>query len=438
MRGAWLYFALLVASALFPQNAAATITLGQSVVSLGGPWKFHTGDDPRWADPNFDDSKWETVDLTAPPGAHDDDVGLTGYVPGWSARGHSGYAGYAWYRLRVSVNAQGALALAGPADVDSAYQVFLDGHLLGSDGVFSGKQPVVTSIQPRKFALPPRFRSGVIAFRVWMGAAAGAPDAGGIHIAPALGTASGVDGRYRLQWLQTVEGYVVEIVEPVFFLLLALMAFSLIPFDRTDMFYPWLIAALLLTAAARLNQAFYFWTQDESALQFVLLRSVFLDPMILGAWLMTWRAEFRLREPTWLPTAIGALTAVYMLSVLLSRSMFWTVFPHPAIAGLLDAVACERFLFVLALTFITICGIMRRGEDGWFALPSVILIAIGLFAQELSALHVAGIWFPYGVGVSRTQFAYAAFDAALFALLLRRLRRYARRRYFTRPSSFIA
>lgn len=45
-------------------DAAVPVNLGQSVVSLYGPWKFHVGDDPRWSDPNFDDSQWETVDLT--------------------------------------------------------------------------------------------------------------------------------------------------------------------------------------------------------------------------------------------------------------------------------------------------------------------------------------------------------------------------------------
>jgi hypothetical protein len=37
--------------------------------------------------PINDDSGWETMDLTAPPGAHDDDVGLSGFIPGWTAKG---------------------------------------------------------------------------------------------------------------------------------------------------------------------------------------------------------------------------------------------------------------------------------------------------------------------------------------------------------------
>jgi hypothetical protein len=63
----------------------------QTIITLNGPWRFHTGDDPRWADPAFDDSRWEVVDLTPRPGARDPDTGFPGYVPGWTTRGHPGY-----------------------------------------------------------------------------------------------------------------------------------------------------------------------------------------------------------------------------------------------------------------------------------------------------------------------------------------------------------
>src|ERR1044071_3947159 len=78
-------------------RAAATL--------LEGAWRFHTGDDPQWAAANTDDSGWETIDMTAAPGSHDDDVGLPDYVGGWMAHGHPGYHGYAWYRRAVAVPA---------------------------------------------------------------------------------------------------------------------------------------------------------------------------------------------------------------------------------------------------------------------------------------------------------------------------------------------
>jgi hypothetical protein len=70
-----------------PLRAASTL--------LDGPWRFHTGDDPRWAAADIDDSGWQTMDMTAPPGQHDGDVGLPDYVGGWSAHGYPGYHGYA-------------------------------------------------------------------------------------------------------------------------------------------------------------------------------------------------------------------------------------------------------------------------------------------------------------------------------------------------------
>jgi hypothetical protein len=66
------------------------IHLGDSVVALNGPWKFHVGDSPLdpgtnqplWAEPGFDDSSWETVDLTPTKGALDPISGLSDFVPG--------------------------------------------------------------------------------------------------------------------------------------------------------------------------------------------------------------------------------------------------------------------------------------------------------------------------------------------------------------------
>jgi hypothetical protein len=90
-------------------DSVAHVTLGQAAAPLYGPWKFTVGDSPidpktgrpLWAEPGFDDSHWETVDLTPKDGAVDPSNGTSSYVPGWTAKGHPGYWGYAWYRIRV-------------------------------------------------------------------------------------------------------------------------------------------------------------------------------------------------------------------------------------------------------------------------------------------------------------------------------------------------
>ncbi|HEV2333137.1 MAG TPA: glycoside hydrolase family 2, partial [Gammaproteobacteria bacterium] len=198
---------------------AAPVQLGQSILRLDGPWKFHTGDDPRWAAPDFDDSAWETMDLSAPPDANDGDVGITPYTSGWTAKGHPGYQGYAWYRLHTAVlpAVGGSLALLGPWAVDSAYQLYVDGILLGGVGDFSGATPTAYGYHyPHYFGLPPAAAQGggmEIAIRVWMGPwAVASPGAGGIHVAPALGSEASIAAQYRLQWLKIFEGYAVDVV----------------------------------------------------------------------------------------------------------------------------------------------------------------------------------------------------------------------------------
>jgi hypothetical protein len=409
-----------------------TVVLGRSAVALNGPWKFHTGDDRGWANADFDDSNWESVDLTPPPGAHDSDVGLTGYVPGWQARGHRGYLGFGWYRTRVAVQAPDGetLALSGPPLVDSAYQVFFNGRLLGEFGDFSGPTPTAYGIhRPKFFALLPSEVSAleqanccVIAFRVWMGPwALRDPESGGIHIAPSLGTGVGAYARYQAQWWETIRGYAVDAVEGVIFVLLALMTLTLIPFDRPNPAYRWLAIALVFIGIARTNQAVLFCWEIESIHGFEWVTLVLMVPLSLGAWTMGWYYWVRPRNSAWLPYLIGALTPTLMVIEILRRSWFYGVFPPALDSTLRYCSMTVRLIFLLLTGFMIFRTSSQRDREKWLTVLAMLSISVGLFAQELSLAHVPGIWFPFGIGVSRTEYAYAVFDIALVALLLSRL-----------------
>lgn len=406
------------------------VTLNKSVVVLNGPWRFQTGDNTLWADPAFDDSAWETVDLTPPPGAHDADVGLSGYVPGWQRRGHPGYFGYGWYRIHIHVSAPAgaALALSGPPAVESAYQVFFDGHLVGSAGDFSSSPPVAYSIQPRQYGLPltqapsERPRAAVLAFRVWMGPWGLAdPNSGGVHIAPALGTRDGIEARFRLQWLETVLGYIVDAVEALGFAALAAIACFLVKLKYIDSSNVWMVAALVLTSVVRANQAFFFWGQTETVHGFEWITVVLLTPTIIAAWVLSWHAWFRLNGGRWEYGTVTLLTLLYMIAQFLNRSWFYGEFSPWAKASAHIASTWSRYLFLLLMLIVVFRGVRKQRRAAWIELPGVALISVGLFAQELSSLGVRSIWFPFGTGVSRTQFAYAAFGAALFGMFFRRV-----------------
>src|SRR3954469_6859774 len=124
-------FALVIAD-LATGGRADPKALRAAATLLDGAWGFHTGDDPRWADAGNDDRNWETIDLTAPPGSHDGDVGLPDYVGGWMAHGHPDYYGYAWYRRAVTVPAgRASWEILGPTLVEDGYELYWNGQRLG-------------------------------------------------------------------------------------------------------------------------------------------------------------------------------------------------------------------------------------------------------------------------------------------------------------------
>lgn len=400
-----------------PPNPAMRIHIGHASRLLTGPWRFHLGDDRRWAAPDFDASRWETVDLTPAPGAHDGDVGLTDYVPGWRARGHDGYSGYAWYRLHLAIDAPAGadLALLAPAYVEDAYQVFWNGVLIGGTGDFSGATPVIYSTRPHVFRLPSGAADAddaVIAIRVWMrpGLARGA-DAGGIHIAPMIGTREAIHAQYQLDWLETFKGYVVEVVEPLAFVLLALLAWCFRATISPRRFVYWLCAALLLTAAYRLNQATFTWFGFESLSVYLAVHWV-LIPLGLGAWVMAWRHWYQLERWRWLTGVIGILTA---LGVVLVLSL-----PHDTLAMLRPLWRAPLAIVLLATAIV---GLRKRQPDRVLVFVVVLFVAGSQFSGALTALGVPGIWFPFGTGVSLTQYLYVGIIVGLAVMLIRIVQR---------------
>src|SRR5262245_27261333 len=66
----------------FASGITAHAQDARRIVSLAGAWKFEIGDNPRYRERDFDDSKWEKIRV---PGA-------------WENQGFPGYDGFAWYR----------------------------------------------------------------------------------------------------------------------------------------------------------------------------------------------------------------------------------------------------------------------------------------------------------------------------------------------------
>jgi hypothetical protein len=415
------------------------ITVGDSTTPLNGPWKFHIGDspvdpvshNPLWAEPGFDDSMWETVDLTPTNGAIDPWNGLPGYVPGWIARGHAGYWGYAWYRVQLHLEAGlgEKLALAEAPEVDSVYQVFDNGRLVGSFGDFTSSIPVAYYPQPMLFPFPqpatgsPSSSTLVLAFRIWMGPFTLNDVAGGLHTAPVLGKADAVAAYYQLHWLELLHSHLTDAFEVLLYALLAVVAFSLILFDRSDRIYVWMGAVFLLRAAIFVVLNFGDWTQQRglSMMTSRVIVDGFLSPLMIAGWEIVWWVWFGRPRPAWLPRAVIGLTLLLMMSNATGGELFFAFVPHPVAAAFQMVSVVVRLLLFALLVWVVLQGIRSRGPEGWLVMPAILLLGIGMYSRELGLLHIHLHWFFFGLSFYLDELATLLLAAVVALLLFRRL-----------------
>lgn len=127
----------------------------EPMVLLDGNWRFHPGDDARWADPLLDDSHWPV---------------LKGR-DGWSSQGYPGMSGFGWYRTRLLIpsGAPPQTLLIPRWSIYTNFQVFADGN-----PVAACSWPAVTALVGRGQVLCPLTNSAtaqprtlLLAIRVW-------------------------------------------------------------------------------------------------------------------------------------------------------------------------------------------------------------------------------------------------------------------------------
>jgi len=426
---------VLASAELAYGDEGGSIAIGRSMVALQGPWKFHTGDLPAWAGAKLDDSAWESVDMRAEAGAMDPTGGQSGYVPGWSAKGHPGYWGYGWYRLHVKLEpSRGTkLAIFGPNDLDDVYQLYWDGVLLGSFGNFSYAQPKTYNAQPAMFELPAEARreleahpgaEHVLAFRVWMDRTTleDTPDAGGMHTAPSIGEAGVVTAIYQNNWLSLLRAVALNLVATAMFLLLGAGCVCLIFFDRSDDVYLWMGGVLLLAGTFGVAVSMGSLTQWISIPTERVFADVVYVPLSAALWVMVWWRWFRFERPRWLPYLVVGLSVLLAVINLLSLNLWFAV--SPSVNALLTdvSVGLRLSLFVVSLTIVWF-AIRYRGTEAWLVLVPLLLSGVSRFEPELAGLGLPVVWFPYGVTLDLAFITQFCQVLVLAVLLIRRVYR---------------
>ena len=124
------------------------------VVELTGHFRFHTGDDPRWSAPGFDDSSWQLL-------RSDQD---------WLNQGYRNYGGMAWYRFTLTVPPNHPPLALYVQRIRDSYQIFANGRLIGENG---GMPPHIKVVITERIVYPisPNFAAPgqpvILAIRVW-------------------------------------------------------------------------------------------------------------------------------------------------------------------------------------------------------------------------------------------------------------------------------
>ena len=401
---------------------AVPVALGHSVVGLTGPWKFHIGDNPRWADPNFDDSGWQnyTIDpkhpvLTAEQALQSD------ALPGWQRHGHPGYTGYAWYRIRLRTPPDAhALALLMPQYVDDAYEVYVNGAKIGSFGKLEGSH-VLYPQQVKLFPIPvtslSNDRPTTLAIRFWNLRYEGVPSQdnldGGLRGVPLLGPP-----QLLRVFQQSVLAQKWKILSPGWLLTalfgaVGIISLFLFVFSRSQREYLW--AGISFTSIGVVIATESVAPLTDIPVQLAYLIRGITDLISYTALPLAAMYLLRVRKPLW-RRANYMVSMVILAQILMSLGLRFGSLPPTAAMDRVNRILFPAFLIAEALLLLAIAvdGLRTIGKKAWLPLTPGLLFACGLIV-------IVTKWdIPLGASTSISDLFFMSVPVALLIVFLMR------------------
>ncbi len=327
-----LFQAALIPCALHAQTFNLE-TQREPVVSLDGLWRFHTGDNPAWSSPAFDDSNWL----------------LLRSDKSWSEQGYKDYGGFAWYRFTVAVpGGKNWSVFLGP--MESGYQLFVDGHLIGSCGAIQNFR--VYAASSHAFAMPTA-ASGPhtfhFAIRAWHSPVWAMYAPGGFFGSSYFGDSRLIAQRAAtersLRWNTLVDEYTYAVLGT----LVGLVVLVLFFIRREEREYLW-FALLLLANAIDIGL-----TISRLLAQLPIPVLDFIDGSVESA-------------------ALFAALAFFSIVLRVPRSRIWWI-----VAGLLLVNPITVFLYVFTITSVGIASLLSTLS----VIPATIWILVTLLKRAL-------------------------------------------------------
>ena len=365
----FLFVVLLVSALPLRAQTFDASHWSRGVVTIDALWRFHPGDDPRWALPGFDDSAWP----------------LQNTESYWDRQGYRGYFGYAWYRLRLKLP-----AVTEPLGIDighiaSAAEVYADGQLIGANGIMRPKPDWSTQQEANAFPLPPSLngRWVEIAVRVWKSPVASSYSGGGFRRHPVVGSLSLLQAGSRVALDNVFASLLAPLTVDLLDLVLGCFGLGLFLLDRRSTEYAWFAVwaigtALLggLVADVVLRQGSWTFIQGDS--QLLQLPLYFAELLFLWGFL-------RARRDWMLVTAM----LLDVVAVAGNSLAFHNVISLPAGQTILTAFFALVFVVVIARVLISL---KARNRDARLLIVPVCLMAVGTVVEGVRyAVYVAGL-----------------------------------------------
>jgi phosphoserine phosphatase RsbU/P len=385
------------------------------LVSLDGLWRFHTGDNPAWADPNFDDSKWPLL-------RSDKD---------WDSQGYKGYGGLAWYRFEVTVPAGLDHVSLSLPPIRTCYEVYADGRLIGTYGKMPPNEtPYSGGPYSRVYTLQDEKNLGKkieIALRVWQWPGWVVYHGGGPKTPGAL---VGDTGQIRSEhesdgawaFVNTAAGGILGLLGT----LAGLGALALFVLRRKEREYLWFSLMMLSSATYQwlgLSWLLLVWNVEvydlatQTALAGIALASIAF-----------YQALLRPRPMLLMKLAIAsvALNLLDTLVACLSGSIQGVWFE--VLVSTLSDLVVNVWIITMVLT-----GARRKSPDARLLMAPVVLItSLTLFGDAAALTSALGWQQRFGrvfwstskpLSITDHQVAEALFLLALFAILILRFTR---------------
>jgi hypothetical protein len=140
MRTNTVLISLFLAGMLLPALPETALPQERTTIQdLRGRWLFEIGDDESWADPKFNDKKWDGITVPSP----------------WEDQGYPGYDGYGWYRKHFTTRPEWRekVLYINLGTIDDVDEVYVNGHFIAFSGLFPPHY-VTNYASTREYPLP--------------------------------------------------------------------------------------------------------------------------------------------------------------------------------------------------------------------------------------------------------------------------------------------